>query len=88
MTDVPDIVQRQWAEMDSLKAKGISIDRSYAESHWPELIAWVNANISLVDIIRASGIELEPLSPDSPGVFVGKGGCPGCGEDIIVKGGE
>ena len=82
---IPRIVERQWEEMNTLKAQGVPFDRAYAEEHWPELITWINANVSLVDLVRASGIEIEPLSPDSPGVYIGKNGCPNCGADIIVK---
>ena len=85
MSTIPRIVQQQFAEMESLKACGIPFDRAYAEAHWPELIVWINDNVSLVDLVRESGVEIEPLSPDSPGVYIGKGGCPGCGADIAVK---
>ena len=65
--------------------KGLS--REECEHRFPALIAYIRylGSVSIVDFLRAEGVELKPLSPDAPGVYIGVGGCPDCGNDILVK---
>lgn len=83
-----NLTPKQWALLEAqyqrlLAEPGLS--REECMRRFPELVAHILNNISLVDLLESQGIELEPLSPDAPGVFIAKGGCPGCGGDIIVK---
>ena len=81
MPTIPRIVQRQFAEMDVF---GYAFDRAYAETHWPEALAWLRDNVSLSDLIADSGIKLKSLSPDAPNILIGAHACPLCGSDIMV----
>ena len=72
-----DIAQR----MDEIQVSGLpeaEIRRLY-----PDVISWVNEHVSLVDLMRASGVSLRPLSPDAPNVLVG--GCPSCAGPMLVR---
>lgn len=81
---IPAKVREQY---EALLAAPKGLSRAECERRFPDLIAYINylEHVSLVDLIRADGIELTPLSPDAPGVYLGVGGCPSCGADILVK---
>ena len=70
--DVPAIVREQLAAIQGYPA----ITREEAEARFPELLNWLRGNVSIVDVIQDSGVDLKPVSPDAPGVFVGE--CPFC----------
>jgi hypothetical protein len=72
-----DIAQR----MDEIQASKLS--ESEIRSRYPDVIAFVNEHVSLVDLVRASGVSLRPLSPDAPNVLVG--GCPSCAGPMLVR---
>ena len=61
------------------------LSRAECERRFPELIAYINRHISLVDLMRAEGIVVKPLSPDAPGVFVAEAACPCCNGKIIIR---
>ena len=52
-------------------------------AQYPDVVAWVNVNVSLVDLMRASGVTLRAISPDSPDVLVGD--CPRCNGLLLVR---
>jgi len=70
--DVPAIVRKQYTAIQDYP----TITREEAERRFPELLNWLRGDVSIVDVIRDSGVALKPLSPDAPGVFVGE--CPFC----------
>ena len=45
------------------------------------MIEWFNSHVDLADLIRQSGVDLRPLSPDSD-VLVGR--CPCCGRNCLA----
>lgn len=61
------------------------LTREVAEERFPELLAWIRARVDLVKVIRDSGVNLEPVSPDAPDVLVGRG-CPACGGGPVLVG--
>lgn len=68
-------------QIDKILASGLpegDIRRCY-----PEVVAWVAEHVSLVDLMRASGVELHPVSPDRPDVLVGS--CPACHGPMMVE---
>ncbi len=82
MSEIPRKVQEQYRQ---LIAAVSNLSRAECERRFPELIAYINRHVSLVDLMRADGIELKPLSPDTPGVFIAIGACPCCKGDLLVK---
>ena len=81
---IPAKVREQY---EVLMAAPKVLSRKECERRFPDLIAYIKYldSVSIVDFLRAEGIELRPLSPDAPGIYVGVGGCPSCGTDILVK---
>ena len=70
--NVPGIVREQYeAAMQTP-----DLTREEAEARFPQLLNWLRGNVNLVDVIQDSGVDLKPVSPDAPGVFVGE--CPFC----------
>jgi len=72
-----DIAQR----MDEIQASKLS--EVEVRSRYPDVVAWVNQHVSLVDVMRASGVSLRPISPDAPNILVGN--CPGCAGPMLVR---
>lgn len=62
-----------------------NLSREECMKRYPDLVAYVLNNISLVDLLKSQGIEVKHLSPDAPGIYIAEGGCPDCGSNIIVK---
>lgn len=52
-----------------------------ARQRYPWVIEWFNSHVDLADLIRQSGVDLRPLSPDSD-VLVGR--CPCCGRNCLA----
>ena len=82
MSEIPRKVQEQYRQ---LIAAGSNLSRAECERRFPELIAYINRHVSLVDLMRAEGIVVKPLSPDAPGVFVAEAACPCCNGKIIIR---
>jgi hypothetical protein len=78
---MPELVQRQFR--DAMATPDLT--RELAEREYPELLQWLRDRIDLAQVIRNSGVALEPISPDAPDVLVGRG-CPGCGGPVLVRG--
>ena len=78
-------VRRQLAELEALMKSGHRPTREECEERFPGLVAYINEHLSLVDLMRADGIKLTPLSPDAPVAYIAEGACPCCGGDIMVK---
>ena len=76
----PDHIIRQINEMLSRHDMGEAEYRA----QYPEGVNWVNTHVDLVDLMRQSGVNLKPISPDHSDVFVGNG-CPSCGGPLIVR---
>ena len=76
---IPAEIQRQIDEI-------LSSDLSEQEirARYPAAITWVNSHVDLVSLIRDSGINLQPVSADTPNVLVGRG-CPSCGGPVAVR---
>jgi hypothetical protein len=70
--DVPAIVREQY----EAAMRTPDLTREEAETRFPELLNWLRGKVSIVDVVRDSGVSLKPISPDAPGVFVGD--CPFC----------
>lgn len=79
---MPPRVQEQ---LEAFEARTDSPGRLECERLYPELINFIRERISLVGLIRASGLNVEPLSPDAPDVYVVRGGCPFCGDNVFIK---
>ena len=77
--DVPAIVREQYAAIQDCP----DITREEAELRFPELLNWLRGNVSIVDVMRDSGVALEPISPDSTGVLIGH--CPNCDGPLLVR---
>jgi hypothetical protein len=75
---IPSDISRQ---MDLIQSAGLTADE--ARIQYPDVVRWINENVSLVDLMRASGIELKPISPDRPDILVGK--CPDCAGPLMVR---
>lgn len=82
MTDIPVLAQQQWEAF--LSHEG-SLTREDAEVLYPDLLNHIRRTVSIVDLVRDSGFEVEPLSADTPDAFVAKGACPSCGSDAFLK---
>jgi len=79
---IPSGVREQYKELCTQKK---NLDRGQCEVLFPDLIAFVRQNTSLVDVIRRSGFKVTPLSDDASGVYIVRGGCPVCANDIFIK---
>ena len=71
---MPDHIRLQLEEM--LSIPGLS--REKAELNFPEVLAYIRNNVSLVDLMRSQGMKLRPLSAERPDILVSEG-CPCCG---------
>ncbi len=79
----PPKAQAQW---EAFQARtGPPVTREEAERIYPDLLSHIRATVSIVDLIRESGIDVEPLSPDAPDVYVARAGCPSCGGNAFLK---
>lgn len=77
------IIEREYRELSDISEP---LSRSECEQRFPNLVAYVLTNISAVDLLASQGIELTPISPDTPGVLIAKGACPDCRGNLIVRG--
>ncbi len=77
MTIPPSIV----AQLDEIRQSDLC--EAEIRQFYPGVIGWFLENISLVDLVTASGVALRPISPDEPNILVGD--CPGCGGPILVQ---
>jgi hypothetical protein len=57
MSRVPAIVQEQY----DAAMQATCLTREEAEQRFPELLNYLFQNVSLVDVIRDSGVSLEPV---------------------------
>jgi len=78
MTMPPHIRERS-RQMNSVPG----LTREVAERDFPDVMNWLRENISLVDVMRAQGVKLRPVSADCPDVLVGR--CPDCNGPMMVK---
>lgn len=79
--NIPPHIVRQLEEAWASDLPEQEIRQKYAEA-----VDWVNANVDLVALMRQSGIELKPISPDRPDVLVGR--CPDCHGAMMVRSGH
>lgn len=77
MTIPPDIV----AQLDEIQPSDFSEEE--IRKLYPDVVRWFLENVSLLDLMAASGVTLRPISPDAPNILVGD--CPGCGGPILVR---
>ena len=70
------------ARMDEIQSARLS--EAEIRERYSDVISWVNEHVSLVDLVRESGVSLRPLSPDRPDVLIGH--CPGCHGPLVVRG--
>lgn len=66
-------------DVQAILSSGISEEE--ARRRYPRVIEWFNSHIDLAELIRQSGVDLRPLSPDSE-VLVGR--CPCCGRNCLA----
>ena len=75
---VSAIVREQYAAIQNYP----DITRDEAEARFPELLDYLRRNVSIVDVIRDAGVELEPVSSD-----ISVGECPLCHGPVTVRSG-
>lgn len=75
------LIQEQYRQL----LKNPNLSRAECEYRFPELIAYILKNVSLIDLLRSQGIEARPLSPDAPNVYIAEESCPCCGGDIVKE---
>ena len=66
-------------DVQAILSSGISEEE--ARRRYPWVIEWFNSHVDLAELIRESGVDLRPLSPDS-NVLVGR--CPCCGRNCLA----
>ena len=76
-----NLIESQYQELLTMP----DLNREECMEHFPELVAYVLAHISLIDLLESQGVNLKPLSPDAPGVLIAEHGCPSCQGNIAVK---
>ena len=76
---VPTEITKQVQEM-----LGSDMSEQEARERYPGLFKWFNSQINLADLIRESGVDLKPLSPERPDVLLGN--CPDCRGMMLVSG--
>ena len=74
-----EIPPKVWEQLEAFEARKDSTDRTECEQRYPDLLRYIRSRVLIIDLIKDSGFEVEPLSPDTPGVYIARGACPCCG---------